>query len=248
MKRILIFLSLTALCFSCAFHEGAMTGSAALTNGDFRIVDFVSGTAKTTHILGIGGLKPTALVLDAKKNMYLNHPLENGQVYANVTVDFKRSFFPFVGTTIATVSADLIEFSPDGEGKDIFSKLDSLKQTTKTLNEIIPNYVESNDSVGVYVFGKLDNMKFNQKTGRKSYRLIARDSVAFIFQEKSLYQTQAGVYKFEHQLDVGDLVELIERGAMAKGTIVGVNTNTAIIKMEDDLIERRISQIKISKP
>lgn len=69
------------------------------------------GTAKTTHVFGIGGLKTQALVYEAKKDLYRSYPLSEGQAFANISVDFKRSYIFFVSKTIATLTADVVEFN-----------------------------------------------------------------------------------------------------------------------------------------
>lgn len=95
---------------SCAVHSGMMTGSASLSSNNFKMVKLASGTASTTKIFGIGGLKIDALVLSAKKDMLQNNPLKEGQALANVTFDFKNSIFFFVMKEKVTLSADIVEF------------------------------------------------------------------------------------------------------------------------------------------
>jgi hypothetical protein len=97
---------------SCAFHYGNTSSNAALTDGDFRIMGIAAGQAATKQVLGIGGLSKDALVLEAKRNMYRNHPLDDGQIYANMAVDYKRTFYLIVVETKVTVSADVVQFSP----------------------------------------------------------------------------------------------------------------------------------------
>ncbi len=105
-----IFLFSTLLLTSCAVHSGMMTGNANLGDDDFQVLTMGIGTANTTHVLGIGGLDKQALVYEAKKNLYRAYPLAKNQVYANVTVDFKRSYYILIYTTLATVTADVVQF------------------------------------------------------------------------------------------------------------------------------------------
>lgn len=114
MKPILWLTALLAflLLQSCAFHKGIMTSNVQLTDGNFRMVKTANGYAKATYILGIGGLKKNALVHNARKDMYLRYPLQPGQAFANISVDFKRAYFPLVGITSVYVTADVIEFGP----------------------------------------------------------------------------------------------------------------------------------------
>lgn len=225
-----------------------MSGSTALTDGDFRIVNFVSGRAKTTHIFGIGGLKPTALVHEAKKDLYLNFPLEKGQAYANITVDFKRSFFPLVGTTIATVSADLVEFNPSAEEPDIFSRLVSKEKSLNQIGDDTPEYIKASESLGVLLHEEFKTMKLHERKGKNRYELISSDSVAYVFNVTTIFQIEAGVVQFNHRFDVGDFVEWIDKGESVKGTIIGVNPETAIIKVEDEIIEKQPDKFGLVKP
>lgn len=110
----LITLFSTIVLSSCAFHSGNMTGNASLNTRNFEIKTIVIGTAKTSHVLGIGGLKKQALVYEAKKDLYRSYPLSEGEAFANISVDFKRSYFLIVNTTVATITADVVEFKDGG--------------------------------------------------------------------------------------------------------------------------------------
>ena len=96
---------------SCAFHSGLMTGNASLNNADFNIVDFAIGSSETIKVLGFGGLKSEALVLEAKRNLYENYPLKKGQALANVTVDFKNEFYLLWSKLKVVVSAEVVDFN-----------------------------------------------------------------------------------------------------------------------------------------
>ncbi|RAJ99979.1 hypothetical protein LX87_01677 [Larkinella arboricola] len=112
MKYLAFFL-LLSLCFSsCAFHSGVMTGSASLSQPNFRVTQqSVSGSSKTTKILGFGGLMKTALVAEAKKDLVQKAGVTDRQALANVAVDFKTSLVFFVIVQRCTVTADVIEFN-----------------------------------------------------------------------------------------------------------------------------------------
>ncbi len=111
MKKIIYSLLIIVFTSSCAFHQGMMTGSASISNGKFSIVDFATGTATTKQIFGIGGLNSDALVLEAKRNLYINHPLKRGQALANLTVDFKREFYFIIFKTRVTITAEVVDFN-----------------------------------------------------------------------------------------------------------------------------------------
>lgn len=115
MKTIKVFaLPFIMLLASCSYHMGTIGGgTGVITNNQFANIDFAYGTAKTTNFLGIGGNKKDALVLEAKRNLYLNYKLKPTQVIGQTTLDFKRTFFFPILITKATVSAEIIDFSAD---------------------------------------------------------------------------------------------------------------------------------------
>ena len=70
-----------------------------------------TGVATATRILGFGGLSKDALVAQAKKNLLENYSIKDGQVLANITVDFKYTFILLYNQTKVTMTADIIEFN-----------------------------------------------------------------------------------------------------------------------------------------
>ena len=68
-----IWIVFVILFSSCTSHYGTMSGgSAVITNNKFASVQFAYGTASAFTFLGIGGNNKDALVLEAKRNLYLN--------------------------------------------------------------------------------------------------------------------------------------------------------------------------------
>jgi len=116
MKKILTLfipalLALFLISGCAALHTGIMSDSASLSSANFKILKTAEGTAKTTLILGIGGLKRDALAAEAKADLLRNHPLKENQTLANATTDFKITFyFGVVVVTTATITADIVEF------------------------------------------------------------------------------------------------------------------------------------------
>lgn len=244
MMRRLLNLSLAVLILSsCAIHTGNTSSNAAVTNDNFRIMDLAFGQAQTKQVFGIGGLKPDALVLDAKRAMYRNYPLQAGQIYSNITVDYKRSFYLIVVTTMVTVSADIVQFNPTESQKkeDLFSKQQvgnpiggpAVKLTGRSASE----YIKIGEKVGVYTMGTLKTMKIETQLGKKRYELLSSDSSQFIYDVKSIYLIDELSYDFEHGYSVGEQVQWEVRGESKTGMIVGVNENMLVIKNEDQVTE-----------
>ena len=114
MKNLfrLFAIALTITLFSgCAMHNGFMKNSASLSEPNFSYVkQSVSGMSGTMQVFAIGGLKKQALVEEAKKDLLKNNPLQPNQALANITVDWKYSFYIVVTKTECTVAADIVEF------------------------------------------------------------------------------------------------------------------------------------------
>ena len=113
--KLFFIISIVSFLSSCAVHTGMMTGSASLSNPDFSIIKVVSGSASAHYFLGIGGLNKTGLLSVARKNLFLNNSLKRGQVLANLSVDYKTSFYILYWQTTATITADLVDFNSSNE-------------------------------------------------------------------------------------------------------------------------------------
>ena len=118
MKKVMLksIFAITIAIFisSCAaFHSGYMSNSAALSSANFSYVkQNIKGKATATYVLGIGGLAKETLVDNAKQQMLASNPLKSNQTFANLTVNFKSSFYlgVLIRTVKCTVTADVVEF------------------------------------------------------------------------------------------------------------------------------------------
>ena len=134
MKKLLIPLSFILLLSSCAMHQGMISSSSL--NRNVMYEDIAYGVSQTNKVFGFGGLSKDALVLEAKRELINNRPLKENEAYANFTVDYKRSFFPFYNQTKATMSADVVRFM-DESLSDPYSEKYKRKLACKSLaNEL----------------------------------------------------------------------------------------------------------------
>ncbi len=102
------------LLSGCAIHTGTPLNSTGLDEANFRYVARdLAGTASTLRVFGIGGLKRDAIVREAKAAMLEGRELQDNQALANLTVNFKWSFYILVSTTDCTVTADIVEFTEE---------------------------------------------------------------------------------------------------------------------------------------
>ncbi|MFK8038724.1 MAG: DUF6567 family protein [Crocinitomicaceae bacterium] len=114
-------IALMFLLHSCAYYNGSMTGNAAISDANFTVAGFATGTSQSIYVFGIGGLNKDGMVIEAKRNMYTTYPLEPGQAFANVTVDFKRGFYLLFNRTICTITADIIDFNGQANSEDFIN-------------------------------------------------------------------------------------------------------------------------------
>ena len=232
---------------SCAFHEGMMTGNASLSGDDFEIISIEFGTAKTTHVFGIGGLNHQALVFEAKRNMYRSAPLKKGQAFANVSVDFKRSYFPIVGTTIVTVTADLVQFG---------SKRDTTLQEgflgVSNVGDLIdgytnPGFFEPNQIV--YLFKKKDFVPvrivngFENKNGKYKISLMPPLAGEKLISGSDLFLLEEPT-SFQHQYHIGDHIKSLQNYSPQAVVIIAISPYKAIVQTESRMYETELTQIE----
>lgn len=83
-----------------------------LSKKNFKVVDYVSGEAKTTYIVGIGGLSKRSLIEKARSEMYKNANLVGtSRIILNENIDYYNEFYPFVKITKVTVTGYVYEFT-----------------------------------------------------------------------------------------------------------------------------------------
>ena len=110
IKKLMLPALSAVLLSSCAIHSGLMQSSASLSNGNFKYVDKISGSATATYWISIGGLDRSAIVEDSKADMLKKQPLQDNQALTNLTANFKHSYIIIYEQTLCTVSADVVEF------------------------------------------------------------------------------------------------------------------------------------------
>lgn len=113
-QSILSLLVISLMLSGCAaYHQGSMSGSAALSQANFSYVkQNISARSSAAYVFGIGGLGKKTLVDDAKKKLVASNPLGPNQALANVTINFKRAWYLglIYQQVDCVVSADIVEF------------------------------------------------------------------------------------------------------------------------------------------
>lgn len=191
---IVALTGLVLLLTSCAVHNGTYDSGVALTNNRFRVVGTAEGQAGTTYVLWIGGLGKDALVAEAKKNLYSRYPLTKGMILANVTVDFKQSFFFVAGATLVTVSGDVIDFNPanlDLPYKGFYTEDSTFfpMTTLPVVTEVSPKAYIVDEELNSIKKGSKISFKINNTTMKGVVEEINTYGI------KCSYQTDSGIRK-----------------------------------------------------
>lgn len=246
IKKRYFFLLL--LLSSCAFHSGIMTSSVALTDANFKIVGLAHGNAHTLKVLGIGGLDKDALVLEAKTDMYKKYPLPKGQVFANITVDFKNSFLILFTETKVTVSADIIAMgeqaestgSLQNENKGANDYYNPIKKPVYTKNGIL----QSGDSAVYLENNTLKPCKIKEIKGAKAFITKGNETVASSIKLRSLYSTTR-TYTTEKGINLkpGDEYMILILGKEVTATVEALNDNKVIVLANGNYFSKKYNEI-----
>lgn len=126
MKKLLVAFSLCLLC-SCSAHlynisnHNISETQVVLDNANFTVIGKVSGSAKASYVLGIGGLSQKSLKGNAVAAMYENANLTGSQAIINVTFKQRVSSILIYSEIEYTASGTIVEFF-DGERPIVPSK------------------------------------------------------------------------------------------------------------------------------
>ena len=115
MKKLLVAFSLCLLC-SCSAHlynasnHNVSETQVVLDKANFTVIGTVSGSAKASYILGIGGLSQKSLKGNAVTEMYENANLTGSQAIINVVFKQRVSNVLIYSEIEYTASGTIIEF------------------------------------------------------------------------------------------------------------------------------------------
>ena len=144
MKKFCLLFSIATL-FGCTasvtLHEYLHFGGEVRPIGNFRyVMNGVTGGASAIYTQYGGGEVKTGLLAEAKRNLWMKHPLAENQAYVNMSFDQSITKLGYIsqGNIIArqvevrvVVSADIVEY--ERSGTDWSSHLDT-KSTLSTQN------------------------------------------------------------------------------------------------------------------
>jgi len=181
MQKILIFSLAVFLLSSCSIHMGTISSGSVDKNVVYQ--DIAYGVSQTSHVLGIGGLKQEALVFEAKRNLTNNRPLQQDEQYLNYSIDFKRTYWPFVVRTKAMVSADVVKFDHKKNGNpysEKYLKMIEGKGLLTNLFEIGDSVIYKSKPATIIGIEKIDVVRILYKSNNDRYK-TKRVSINKIF-------------------------------------------------------------------
>jgi hypothetical protein len=233
MKKITISCVLFLILSSCATHHGMISSSSV--NGNFVYEDFAYGVAQTKIVFGFGGLSQDALVLEAKRELMKNRPLEANEEYLNFTVDFKRSFWPFTSQNKVTMSADVIRHTEDSNAdpysENYLNKLSRLNLSNELFN-VGDSVLFKKDKKGI-IISMMDNDKVRIQYINKQDNIRTKSlSIYDIYTINKSYKNYSidGHYTFPVRRKGGENVEM-------GGVIIGIGLKSLLVKDTQDDIQ-----------
>jgi hypothetical protein len=233
MKIAISILTLSILLSSCAYHIGVINSNPNYSSTNYELTRLAVATASTNKLLGIGGLKKDALVLEAKKNLYAAYPLKKGQSYANMTVDFKNTFIFIYTSTMVTISADIVQIYED---EDLSNEYQPIFNQIREKQKILSGDISLGDTVMTYLLGiKYDNVVTKILPGdRCQVNTISGELTKF----KELHKTDLflikDLYSGSFQFKIGQVVSIHSYDKRVNGTIVALGNISAIIEVEEE--------------
>ncbi|MBS2098810.1 DUF6567 family protein [Carboxylicivirga linearis] len=213
MKQIIFSLISILFFSSCAVHSGIITGNASINDSNFRIVGLAVGQASTKQIFGIGGLKKDALTLEAKRNLYKNYPLQQGQALANVTVDYKRSFFPVICKTEAIVSAEIVDFNSTNNNSNSKPLNDCISLGNKPII-----FLHKDDLLQAKILSQSSNKKtllFENQNGNYKIKKIKNNKIYHSSSYSSEFKLNDEVlFQKSNKKQIGNIIATNKKGVI----------------------------------
>ena len=238
--KLFSFVILGMITSSCSFHLGTTSaGSAMITNKHFASIDFAYGTARTVNVFGIGSNEKDALVLEAKRNLYLNYDLKPGQALGHMTVDFKRTVFFPVFTTKVTISAEIIDFSSQEQDIELSqSNLDRF--TNKPLKSRFDfaeyvSYLHRGDTITARLLGRdRDKLVIQYFDPKNNFRIkrVWHSDLRFAPKNIQPRENSSADKLYTPQNPSRELVKFQYKGKSYTGELMEASGDTYLIRME----------------
>jgi hypothetical protein len=224
-----IFLLCIFLLSSCAFHQGNMSGSAALNHSNFKMVKVVYGSATAQYFLGLGGLNKDGLLIVARQNLYSQNTIKKGQVLANLSVDFKRSFYFIYWETKATITADLIDFNNLEETNTEAIPTNSTFLPSEYKQKEVSDF-QLKEEVIIPYMGQYHNGTIQVLNSKKAYVAHKLKDGMEVTTEKPLHKVfkiqNTGSFGIKEKIEIGDsiMIQYINRREYGVITALGMNS------------------------
>lgn len=197
------------------------------------------GYAKSFNMFGFGGIKKNALILEAKNIMYKSFPLKQGEYYANLTVDFKRSYILFYNATKVTLSADIMS-STRSEDKDLFQTPDFWNSRGQKMGDTISFADNNKIKKGVILrfFEGKPVVGFFDNEG--NFKTKAVETVPDLNNDETKNSANASFQKGVQKdvYNIGNWVIFKLKGNFYKGEIFNVDGNNFHLNYKDGVEQK----------
>lgn len=238
VQAFLLIFFIGTLTTSCNYqYYGNITGNASLSDTNFTIVNLAIGQSYSWRVFGIGGYKKQALVMEAKKDLYARTQLKSGQALANVTVDFKHSYYLVCSKILVTVSADVVDFHPNAEPISAKTKSSTLIETPYKNGDSVYVYSNYNYTLGEIIETHTNKalVKYEVRPDKFKTKKISEDKI--IYNDNRLSDT------VNYDIQIGDTIDFMSLGGYEQmersGEVVGLNPKYIIVEYKFDENNKR---------
>lgn len=250
LRRILLLFGIAALS-GCATYNGMITSPSTLSSDTkATYVDMAVGYSRTSYLFGFGGFGKAALINEAKRNMYKAYKLAPNQTFVSPTLDIKTTTYGPYRKMEVIMMADVVEY--DGNVDVGFEE--EYFQAIGAVQSDLPEFFRLNESVVVMgsnrsiVNGRILNIN-QQKITVLLHNADGRLAIKNLASSRVFRARPAPDGDLEVAFSVGEAVVFNERVSSTEqvpsgGLIVGVNQYNVLVMVKDQLIVRRIFDLK----
>jgi len=257
MKKHYFILPFFFLLEGCiVFHSGGVSGGPLLSSKS-KFIKFARGEARHLFVLGVGNININELINDAKKDMYMNNPLETDQYYSNFTTDITSKYiFLFIQLTQVRVSADIM--TTDTSQKSLYDRTIDSKQkedeVSKRKEQAAKNNLTQslayliNDTVYYSPDGKNYFEYFVRSIDAENTLLYGtkpetKNRLASKFAPIFIKNFKTGGLKNGDEVNY-EFVNAFKAAETSSGTVLGFCNNMVLIKSKDSFAVEPVSKVK----
>ncbi len=206
MKKTFIF-SLFIFFSSCTTHRGLVLEQGPILQDERIIKSPAIGYSKATYFLGLGKKGRNSIIYDAKNELY-NCRLNEKEVFENLTIDIKTTFFLFYIKKEVFILADVVEY-PNSNLNNIN---DHLLWFNRMPNEKI-YAIDKNEIKYSYITGEFNSLNQNVNQEGSSPKKL---TIGAALINEYLKQSKNNILLSGYQYPSEEITFLIKKGGIQK--------------------------------